>query len=395
MAGRQQPDPDFAQFDVFEGGPPRRISALVRLPAPLCPNVASRVLLVILIGWAPLVALAYFADRTLTPGSFQSFVRDVGTQTRYLVAAPLMVLGWRHCARRLGSIALHFRVSGVLDNEDQPTFEEILRNARRWVNSLWVEAAMLLAIYAVILPISVMPPLALLPAWAVVPGGGAFSYAGLWHLIFSLPLLLLLMLGWLWRIIVWTIVLSRISRLRLNLIAAHPDQSAGLGFLCQSVRSFSIVGAALGSIAAGRFANVHLAGQATPFTDGLLVGGIALVSMLIFVAPLAVFSSRLAHVWRQGSMIYGALATELGAQFEQSWFADARPVERQMLSEPDFSAATDLYQVVSNVYAMRFVPVDVRSLIILLGATLAPFVPAMFLSMPTEAVLTELRGLFF
>ncbi|MFD2430388.1 hypothetical protein ACFSUK_24470 [Sphingobium scionense] len=47
----------------------------------------------------------------------------------------------------------------------------------------------------------------------------------------------------------------------------------------------------------------------------------------------------------------------------------------------------------SNVYAMRFLPVDLRSLLILIAATLAPFLVAMFLSMPTAMVLQELKGM--
>ena len=86
------------------------------------------------------------------------------------------------------------------------------------------------------------------------------------------------------------------------------------------------------------------------------------------------------------------MAGEMGVQFERSWFSGD---ERPMLSEPDFSAAIDLYQVVSNVYSMRFIPVDPRSLLMLAAATLAPFVPAMFLSMPAQMVIGELKALLF
>jgi hypothetical protein len=63
------------------------------------------------------------------------------------------------------------------------------------------------------------------------------------------------------------------------------------------------------------------------------------------------------------------------------------------LQAPDFSAAADLFAVVGSVQSMRFVPVDTRSVVMLLLATLLPFVAALFLSMPFDVVLMTLKSL--
>ena len=46
---------------IFEGGPPRRLTALARLPSPIAPNAAVRTVLTIAIAWLPLAVLVDIA----------------------------------------------------------------------------------------------------------------------------------------------------------------------------------------------------------------------------------------------------------------------------------------------------------------------------------------------
>ena len=90
---------------------------------------------------------------------------------------------------------------------------------------------------------------------------------------------------------------------------------------------------------------------------------------------------------------FGELATSFGLQFGKEWFAPGRRVEREALDRSDFSAATDLYQVVDRVQAMRFVPLDRVNLLMLAGATLAPFVPVVVLAIPIDTMVKALLGM--
>ena len=58
--------------------------------------------------------------------------------------------------------------------------------------------------------------------------------------------LLLLGLGWLWRLYLWGRFLWQLSRLDLRLVPAHPDQTAGLKFVGYAVRAFALLGFAWG-----------------------------------------------------------------------------------------------------------------------------------------------------
>jgi len=379
---------------LFAGGPPRRLTALAALPVPLCRTGGSRLLLVLMLGWVPIALLtAFFPGGRMAA---DSFAQDFGAHARLAIAAPLLVLGYTVCARRLGLIALHFLRSGLLDEGAETRFVAALAATRARIDSLWVEAATILIAYAAIGVLYLGDAsLFMQSAWQRGAAGAGLSLAGWWNLLIAMPLLVVLFLGWIWRIALWTHFLRIVAALDLRLIAAHPDQAAGLGFLTQSVRAFAVLGMALGAVSAGRFAQVYAAGETTQYTNGLLIGGTAALSLLLFIGPLTVFSAALMRCWRNGTMAYGALACELGRQFESRWFTPARKTGADILGEPDFSAAADLYGTVSNVYAMRFLPVDLRSVLMLLGATLLPFVPAMFLSLPLDVVLGELKGLLF
>ena len=57
-----------------------------------------------------------------------------------------------------------------------------------------------------------------------------------------------------------------------------------------------------------------------------------------------------------------------------------------MLEKPDFSTVNDLYAVVANVHSIRFVPVDIKDLIMLAAAILLPFVPVVLLAFPLDEI---------
>src|SRR2546423_5655803 len=136
----------------------------------------------------------------------------------------------------------------------------------------------------------------------------ATSFAGWWHRFISVPLLLVLLLGWMWRLVLWTRFLFLVSRLRLQLIAAHPDRAGGLKFVGGSVEAFSAIAFCLSVIVAGAMANrvVHDGAPLLSFRYALL-GFVASV-VVAFVAPLTVFIGQLVYARRRGVLEYGAFA---------------------------------------------------------------------------------------
>jgi hypothetical protein len=64
-----------------------------------------------------------------------------------------------------------------------------------------------------------------------------------------------------------------------------------------------------------------------------------------------------------------------------------------MMDRPDFSSATDLYQVVDRVYAMWLVPFHAKSVIMLAVAAMLPFIPVALIALPFDVLVDKLAGL--
>jgi hypothetical protein len=381
---------------LFENGPPLGMLRRLGIVKGDQLNVGRRAIFVVFVGWIPLVLLTVVQSAVLGTDGVTSLSWEIGAHARYLVAAPLLVLAEVDCAQRLNAIVRHFVEGSLVNNSDRNSFDTAMALAGKLLNSNFAEITVVALAY-VLVAASVFPqPLDQLPAWHKTGGvAPTFSPAGWWHVLISLPLLLTLLLGWMWRLVVWTRLLWLITRLDLRLMASHPDRAAGLGFLGYSVRAFYIVALAVATIIAGRSAHIILLGGAFPTQFYFFNGCLLLAVAALFVAPLLVFTPTLITAWRRGALEYGALADRVGTAFEDKWLGHDQQTEKAALDKPDFSATTDLYSIVANVYAMRLVPIDIKSVILLGIAILLPFVPVVFLALPLEQIAAGLKKLLF
>ena len=383
--------------ELFEGGPPLALQTWLGLGRPGKPNFVRRALLVILIGWMPLLVLTIVQWIAQDSGDPRAFLADIAVHTRSLLAAPMLIVAEAVCAPRLNAIAQQFLDAGLVGEPQRPRFDAAVASTRRWLQSPLAGFGVIALAYAVIAGLIASFPVDQLPAWHRIGDAAILSYsaAGWWHAFVSFPLLLLLLLGWIWRLCLWSRFLWLVSRLDLRLIPAHPDHAAGLIFVGHSLRALSVLALALGTILAGAAANNLLRHAGSLFAHAFIVAGAVGFVVALFSAPLLVFSGLLVREWQRGVFAYGALASDIGAQFEHKWFGPGAPANDDNLAAPDFSATTDLYQVVSNVYAMRFVPVDLTSVTLLIGAMLLPFVPVLPLAMPMGDIINAVKSLLF
>jgi len=378
----------------FDGGPPLKFERRLGLSRPGRETVLRRAVLAIVVGWIPLLVLAGAQSALAQTTTFMDFVGDFAVHSRSLIAVPLLLVARLVCLPRFGAIGAHFIDAGLVRAEDRPRFEYAVTSTRRFLDSTYTEAAVFSLAYLITIAVIVLVPATAYPSWQLRGDGSTqYSMAGLWHALISLPLLLVLLLAWFLRVLMWTRFLHLVSRLNLRLIPAHPDRAAGLRFVGYSVRACSIIGFVFGTIVAGMVANrvVHL--HASPLSYAHLIGAVAVFSLVIFCGPLLTFAGKLLQEWRRGIFRYGALADRAGAEFEAKWLDKPATPGDSMLDVPDFSTCTDLYQVVSNVYEMRVIPLDLRSVVLLLLATLAPFVPVMLMAVPFDTVVAKIAGL--
>src|SRR5215470_2717494 len=78
--------------------------------------------------------------------------------------------------------------------------------------------------------------------WAAEGGSGpSLGFGGWWYVYVGRPIFIVLLLGWLWRLILLGVTLKRIAKLDLAIVPTHPDRAGGLGFVEKFPAAFSIV----------------------------------------------------------------------------------------------------------------------------------------------------------
>jgi hypothetical protein len=372
---------------LFADGPPRRLEAWVGLH-PYRPASAFRAAA---IAWLPLALLsvgqAAFAGWSL----LQSFAWDIAAHARYLIALPILVFAEGFVAPRLGAIAHHFLEAGLVAESDRPAFDRAVASTRRLEDHAMVELLVVIVAWGLFPVLLGALPAWVFPGWVQSAGSERLflTLAGWWHVLVSVPLLIAVLLGWIWRLLLWARFLARMSRLDLRLVPAHPDRAAGLMFVSYSLRACSMLAMGVACIVAGGVTKSVVLDHVSPREYRYLIAGVVVLTAVALTAPLLVFGDRLLQAWRRGVSQYGALALALGQRFERRWFAHDGKVGDEALEAPDFSAGTDLYQIVANVYQMRLLPVDLSSLLTLVWSTLLPFVPVLLMAVPVDTILQK------
>jgi hypothetical protein len=354
------------------------------------PMVARRARLVVLVGWAPLVALAVAQSFILRNQMAKSFFSDFAVYARSLVAAPLFILAEADCIPRLGRVARHFLDAGLITEPDRARFDDAVASTKRLLGSGLAELVVAILAYGLVITLMINVPPDELPSWYWLRGGyQVLSLAGWWNALVSVPLFILLFFGWLWRVFLWGRFLWLMARLDLRLVPSHPDQTGGLMFVGDSLRAFWLVSFALGAIVAGQVANrMTLYGESLATFKHIAIGLVVFV-LILFAGPLTLFIGKLRETKRRGDFVYGALAGEVGRQFERDCLNRESGADEEAPNAPDFSSAANIYGIVANVYGMKDLPFGLRNLGLLVAVALLPFVPVAIMVMPLNQIIKD------
>jgi hypothetical protein len=387
----------YARHALFEGGPPHGLQTWIGLIRAGHPRLSLQVIAGLAISWVPLAVLTALRGDFLHANALDSFILDFGAQARFLVSVPLLILAEPMCVARLAAVARQFVRSGLVPDSSRARYDRAVASTRRLMSAPLVELVAILLAYAAVIAALRSRGAADWMHWHGTLSNGHLwiSPAGWWALLISVPFLLVLLFGWFWRVCLWTRFLWLMGRLDLQLVPAHPDHAAGLKFVGTSLQGFAPLGFVLGVLGTGTILNQVLHHEATPQQFAALIVGVVVFVLVICAGPLFVFAPRLYREQRRGMFAYGALAVRVGEQLESKWLSDRQPIDASSLEVPDFSATTDLYSIASNVYGMRVVPLEIKSLVLLVVATLLPFIPLALLIAPFDVIIRKLASLIF
>ncbi|WP_430390049.1 hypothetical protein [Dyella sp. 20L07] len=385
-----------SEQNIFADATHVRLLRRIHLLAPATrAELKRRILIVVALGWVPLAALCLLQALFLRDSSMLSFFGDVAVHARLLISVPLLIIAEYSIRPHLEAIARHFVDAGLIPASDLPWFRELTASSQRLGASIWPSMGLGVVVYALVIILATHVHPEDVPTWQRSATGIGVSWAGWWHMLVSLPLLLGLVLAWVWRLGIWTRFLGKIAHKGLRLVAAHPDHSGGLEFLALSPRVFSPVVLAVSAIVAGTLTNKVIYAGFNPVQHAAVPAATVGILLAIFLSPPLIFSHAIKAEKIRGIFKYGMLAGHMGMQFEKKWLNPEHPVDADALAEPDFSSTTDLYSVASNVYAIKPALVNKQSVVALVVAGVLPFAPIWLSVVPLQVILKHVVGMLF
>jgi hypothetical protein len=166
-----------------------------------------------------------------------------------------------------------------------------------------------------------------------------------------------------------------------------------LGFVGDTQRMFWNVVFGISTAAAGVLANEIVYGGVALQAYAFPIAAYAAFILIVFLAPLLLFTPMLVDAKEKGVHEYGALAISHHHMFHQKWVHGENPGGDPVLGTPEISSLADLGAAYDILAEMRAVPFDPPDAVVLLLAALLPMAPLLLTIMPLESLLELLSKL--
>jgi hypothetical protein len=276
---------------------------------------------------------------------------------------------------------------------DSQQLDSTIRTVIRWRDSILPEFVILVLVAVHTLMIVQRHVVSVSPWIIQVASGSAnlhLTPAGWYYAAVSQVLYQFLVGLCLWKWLLWTYFLFKLSRMNLKLEASHPDKHGGIGFVGMSPVAFAPVAFAITSAigATWRYQILHSGAHLSDFKFPALA--LLTVILIVAIGPLMFFVPKLTALRRQGVLEYGSLAHLHSSEFQDKWIRHRSNHEQEFLSAPEISSLIDLASSFQNIEQMRPLPLEKNTLIVLVTSILLPAIPTILAEVPMTVVLKDL-----
>ncbi len=221
-------------------------------------------------------------------------------------------------------------------------------------------------------------------------GVTSWPFPQVWYAIVALPIVQFVMFRWLWRWLIWTYAVFRLSRVRLYLIATHPDYACGLAALTRPMTGFSGFVLAISGLLAAAWGTQVLHGYTTLRPLLPMLVAFLLLSLAVAVLPLLPLSRHLFTARRKSLAEYGDFARRFDMHFHRKWIDARDDASHEIMTAPDPSALHDFsesFAVISKTRPFVFGP---RHVLTVWTAGFVPMVPLFASALTVEQVLRRI-----
>ncbi len=385
-----------AEFSPTVGGPLHALFQRLHLSGPSLEFFERRVLVVCAIAWLPLLILALLEHRSVAATGALPFWYDISVHVRLLIALPVLLFAEVHVHGRIRPLIKRFVDRRIISPEDMPKFKAAVNSALKARNSVPLEVLAFLVVYTAGVWVWRSKVAMTHATWYAIPDGMhlRLTYAGYWFAFVSVPIVQFMLLRWYVRLCIWFVLLWKISRLKLHLIATHPDHAGGIGFLGKSSYAFGPLLFAQGCLISGFIANRAIFEKASLMSFKMEAAGMTVFFVACILGPLVMFWPKMMAAKHKGAAEFALLASDYVLDFDQKWIrGGSRP--NNLLGTHDIQSLADLGNSFRIVEEMRAVPFSLKDTTRLAIATAAPLLPLGLLVMPLAALLKLLLKVFF
>ncbi|MBZ0189443.1 MAG: hypothetical protein K8F91_24570 [Candidatus Obscuribacterales bacterium] len=352
--------------------------------------LARGAMLFVAVAFLPILFLSIIDDIELGRAVDMPLYRDLITLSRYLLAAPILILSDR--LTRPWLVKAISRFCDLLDRSDIKQFKNIVKRVFKIRGSVTIDLLLLAFSFASSFFLTSFVLDFNISSWqtSTVNGAAALTRPGYWNTFISQPLFRFVVLSWLVDYTLWVYLLFRVSRFRLNVIATHPDRAGGLSFVSAAHSQYCLAAFALScavcSAVMQSVQHAHLELQSLYNLGLVFLAGV----LLIFVGPLIIFSPTLLKTKLNGIISYGSLCHELSNKFAAKWIAMRQQENESILSSPDPSSLADLNSSFDTVQTMRPIVFDHQFVFLFVIATCLPALPLVATVIPLQDLIMQI-----
>ena len=358
-------------------------------------STVIRILVLCGVAWLPLAVLSFFDGTLLGTDVTIPFLKDAVPYVRGLIVIPLLVIADNVIEPVIVRILKYLETSGVVPESEHLRLNDVVERMAALLNSNRVQ--MMLVLLAVVFSWLLQSDYAAMwsekgiSSWMLHQENGEVkeTLAGIWFLLVTSPLVSFLLYRWLWRFIVWSSFLYRISRIKLDLYASHSDLAGGLGMIGRGHCIFGIIFFIFAVMLSSDLASDMLYEGGKLLDVKQLVFVFTLISITVLLMPLLFFSQQLYELKQNALTEYSTLQHQISNDFHNHWIKDGA---NRMVDSMQPSAIADYGGVFETVSQMRMVPIDTKILIVLAVMLSIPFMPLLLIESSIWEVLKTIGG---
>jgi hypothetical protein len=379
---------DALTFSPIDNEAPLRLQRKIGLVPKHGLGVGRRAAFLAAVSWLPVAIWAVATHRFSGGPAGESLLQHFGVHVRSLVAIPLMILAEAAVHKVMSRLIPQFLSSGIVGPSSREAFDRVFLQTRRLRDTTLPWILLLGVVLAWTLGHAPDPRTEDL-SWAL-ESDGTLGFGGFWLAYVTAPIFVALLLAWIWRLFLVTLLFARIGRLDLSLVPAHPDRAGGLGFLHFLPGAFSLVTFSLTSVLASRWAHDILYHGQSVLSLKVPATVFAAICVVALLLPTLMFTPALFAARRKALLDYASLVATHGNLVHRRWILRKPVADEPILDAPELGPSVDIASIYSAVAAMRPFPFGVNTLVVVLLPIAIPLLVVIGIQVPLKDVLLKL-----